>query len=120
MLSSDDEQSASGLYVGCGAEYVVAGDGDGSGELDEVVLLLYVMSVYALACVAKGHSAYPPVISPYVDSVGCWPECRFLPPTAPPTAAPTMTSIITVATTKNVFTFMPNIMRGGLLFSLFV
>ena len=36
-----------------------------------------------------------------------------LPPTAPPTAAPTTTNTITVATTKNVFSFIPNNILGG-------
>lgn len=40
-------------------------------------------------------------------------SCMFLPPTAPPTTAPTITRAITAATIKNVFTFIPKMMRGG-------
>ena len=54
---------------------------------------------------------YPSMFDKVPPGPGSW--CRFFPPTAPPTAAPTMTNTMIVATTRNVFTFMPKMMRGG-------
>lgn len=47
-----------------------------------------------------------------VSSGLAWPV-MLRPPTAPPTEAPTMIKIMTRATTKNVGTFMPKMMRGA-------
>ena len=89
-------QSERGEYVGVGAEKVVA-----------VVAGFVVVDVAAEDDAVGFMSEYVPSDEPA--------SCMFFPPTAPPTAAPTITNAMIAATTRNVLTFMPKIIRGGVL-----
>lgn len=109
----DSGQSLSGWKVGVGAAKV---DVAATVVPDSVVAVAAadsaVFVTFALDLVSTRRCVQARDVPTHFSCVSCCSRSCF-PPTAPPTAAPTTTRIMTVATTKNVLIFIPNMMRGG-------